>query len=136
MSILSGMAHASMVLFHFNNFKTGKKFKEHVCNRHQCIAFIRGCSKQHWLHLLHTPSHGACVRVFMCVLHFTPHGSTFSDITPAAPSLKVVDEHRNTVGPHQVVGVSGERLVLPAFWVTCGQTDGGIVSDNSCSLVL
>ncbi|TNN86683.1 hypothetical protein EYF80_003151 [Liparis tanakae] len=43
----------------------------------------------------------------------------------AAPSLKVVDEHRHTVGPHQVVGVSGESLVLPALWVTCGRTDGG-----------
>lgn len=68
-----------------------------------------------------------CVCVYMCVrpLHFIHHAFPLSE-TPhlLAPSLKVVNEHRNTVGSHQVVGVSGERLVLPAFWVTWGQTDG------------
>ena len=74
----------------------------------------------------------ASVSVCVCVCFYVrpsssiyPHGSTFSNITADGPSLKVVDEHRDTVGSHQVVGVSGERLVLPAFWVTCGQTDGG-----------
>lgn len=65
------------------------------------------------------------VGVWTCqshLLHF--HPSTFSDIAAAGSSLKVVDEHRHTVGPHQVVGVSREGLVLPAFWVTCTQTDG------------
>lgn len=72
-----------------------------------------------------------CVVVYVCVcvrahrLHVIRHSSTFGNITPAASSLKVVNEHRDTVGSHQVVGVSGERLVLPAFWITWGQTDGG-----------
>lgn len=74
-----------------------------------------------------------CVFMRVHLLHFIPHGFTFSNITPAGPSLKVVDEHRDAVGPHQVVGVPGERLVLPAFWVTCRQTDGReIMSENSC----
>lgn len=74
-----------------------------------------------------------CVVVYVCVcvrahrLHFIRHSSTFGNITPAVSSLKVVNEHRDTVGSHQVVGVSGERLVLPAFWITWGQTDGGLI---------
>lgn len=63
-----------------------------------------------------------CVSIFFISSHTVSHSVTSHP--PLRPSLEVVDEHRNAVGSHQVVGVSGERLVLPAFWVTCRQTDG------------
>ena len=138
--------------FHFTlKLQIAEEFKEQLVTVIR-LAFIHGCSKQHWLVPLHTPPCGVfvclecscsvctvCVFVCASVVHlrffFIPHGSTFSNIAPAGPSLKVVNEHRHAVGSHQVVGISGERLVLPAFWVTWGQTDGvegGWVSDNSC----
>lgn len=112
------------------HIKTEKEFKEQLATIISVSPSSKGAvNGTDWLFFIF---HYVCVCVFMCVrpLQFTPRGSTFS----AAPSLKVVNEHRNTVGSHQVVGVSGESLVLPAFWVTCGQTDGGTVSDNSCFL--
>lgn len=35
------------------------------------------------------------------------------------PSSEMVNEHWHTVCTHQVVWVSGERFVLPGFWITC-----------------
>ena len=58
-----------------------------------------------------------CVHVCVFV-----QGSQAAGLNPGGGGLtsdsEVVDEHRDTVGPHQVVGVPWERLVLPALGVT------------------
>ena len=59
----------------------------------------------------------------MCVCVFV-EGSQAAGLTPGRGAggltcdSEVVDEHGDTVGPHQVVGVPWERLVLPALGVT------------------
>lgn len=145
--------------FHFTSkLQTGKKFKEQLVTLISVSPSSMGAvNSTDWVFFIlrnvecvYVWSASVSVRVCVCAhrcvcvcvvvwvhpLHFIPHGVTFSNITPAGPSLKVVNEHRNTVGSHQVVGVPGDRLVLPAFRVTCRQTDGGgIVSDNSRLIV-
>lgn len=146
------MGHALLDSFHNNKKKIqigGKKFKEQrvsilavlpssvgAVNSTDWVFFIL-----HYVVCLYVWSLSVSVCVCLCAVcvymcpssSSIPHDFTFSNITPAGPSLKVVNEHRNTVGSHQVVGVPGERLVLPVFRVSCRQTDGReMVSYNGC----
>lgn len=50
-----------------------------------------------------------------------PSSSAVFTCTGVLPS-EVVDEHGHTVGSHQVVGVSGQRIVLPVFGIGCSET--------------
>lgn len=52
---------------------------------------------------------------------------TCTDVLPS----EVVDEHGHTVGPHQVVGVSGQRVVLPVFGIGCSETKKKVVEEEN-----
>ena len=61
----------------------------------------------------------------VCVCVFVERSQAGWGVGGLTRDSEVVDEHGDAVGPHQVVGVPWERLVLPALGVTW-RRDGDI----------